>query len=174
MFLFETDSFKNRLDYVTLSCGDATVINRITEYPNLTRLYLSAELGKLQASKESRSLAYIFTEIKDNSVYIVDFLSRYENLGNGKKLFFILLDYIFQINKHYHIEKISGFISKFDFDHWSKLFHFYGSLNDYVKYVYPMLELDFRLRKYEIENLKKEIYLHTNEDIYFDIFITYS
>lgn len=124
--------------------------------------------------RKGLSVAYIYADFCDNHVYIVDCRSKLENLGIGKEMFNILFQCIFVVNKTYPITKICGFLSPKDFDHWDKLIYFYGSLNEYIISNSKLpIRLDFRLRKYTISDLLLNMTKYRNENIYFDIFITY-
>lgn len=174
MSLFDINILKNISFHNQFSYGDVTVFGSLIDYPNRVAFDLYAYKGNLTQKPLDRSIAVIYTEIKDNFIYIIDSFSQTEDSKNGRKMFYNLLECIILLNKVYPISKIHGFLSPYDFDHWDKLLHFYSNLDKYVSSQNDIpVKLNFELRKYTISEFVSAIDKHKNENIYFDIYITY-
>ena len=165
-YLFKTDIIKDRTDNIISSCGEATVINHIVEYPRWIDLSLYTKIDEF-------TIASIDTRINDNYIIINEFQSRYSRNGNGTKLFEILIDYIYQINTIYPIKRIDGYLTKFNFDRWKGLIYFYSHLSDYINSHYNNVSLEFKLRDYELSDFKDNLSHYEGNDIHFNYHITY-
>jgi hypothetical protein len=172
--IFDINIIKNVIFYDSFSCGESTVFASISEYPQSIKFDIYAYEGSLITNPYQRSIAYIYTKISDNCVYIVDCFARVKKFGDGKKFFGNLFKYIININKAYPILKIYGFLSKFYLQDWEDLIKFYNSLNEYVSSnKNSPIRLTFKLRNFETSDLLMNKSKYQNQDIYFDIYITY-
>ena len=163
MGLFNTDIIKDRVDHFSTSRNTVTVTNMINANPEEVKLDLYSNGNE----------GYIYTSIHSHLVYIKEFSSKYENRGYGKNLFGILIDYIYQINKIYPIEKIYGFMPSLYIENKKKLIYFYSHLSDYINNSNNNVKLEFKLRNYELSELKEHLSDYNDINIYFDFFITY-
>lgn len=172
--IFDTSILKEISFHNQFGCDDVTVFGFLRDYWNRVSFDLYAYKGNLTKKPMDRSIAFIYTEIKNNSVYIIDVQSKIEDSGNGRKIFYDLLNCIILVNKVYPISKMYGFLSPEDFDHWDKLLYFYNSLDKYVTMQNDLpIKLDFKLREYIISDLVINMNKYCNDRIYFDIYITY-
>lgn len=174
MSIFDISILNNISFHNQFSCGDVTVFGSLIDYPNKVAFDLYAYKGNLTQKPLARNIAVIYTEIKDNFIYIIDSFSQTEDSKNGRKMFYDLLKCIILVNKVYHISKIWGFLSPYDFNHWDKLLHFYSNFDKYVSSQNDIpVKLNFKLRKYTIQEFISNMDKYKYENIYFDIYITY-
>lgn len=137
-----------------------TLLNLQEQYSH-TNLDLYMYNNNLSAKRYSSIIAKMFTKIANNKIEIIDFLSKYEEQGNGKVLLMNLLKCIIIINSDYPIKTIWGWISPQDFNHWDKLLHIYSSLNKYAYEFNIPITVKFRLK----DNIAIEYFL-THKNLY--------
>lgn len=170
MICFDTSKLKN---IVYHNCGqyeETTTFVNFREKFNSSDLDLYMYSGCMLDEPPYGALAYIRTTLHEKYLEIIDIISTNKNMGNGKQLFFNLLQCIEIINKEQKINKITGELSNVDFDHWNKLLHFYSNMNYYIlKYNVGLnYSIEFNLDKgLSVDELINSMHLFKNKTIGF-------
>ena len=86
-------------------------------------LYSHINMILMLNDTNDENIVELSTNIYHNGVYIIDFLSKRQNLGYGKQVLkcfnHIITDYL------PHIDYITGFLSPVDFSRWNKIIYMY-------------------------------------------------
>lgn len=133
MVCIDTSKLKNAVFHNSGKYEETTTFVHIIENYASLDLDLYMYSGYMLDEPPHRTLAYLSATLYEESVEIVDIISTVENMGNGKLLFFNLLQCIDIINKEQKIIKIKGVLSYVDFDHLDKLIYFYTNMNNYIQ-----------------------------------------